>query len=105
VSPDTVIAIVFGLVGVILSLAGVIIACLTLRLMILEKCMLPLLLLPSSLLAIVYLVSILTSYIMQDERHRPMDRDYCESLLRHEHTHLFPLPQEQGARQRTLKPV
>jgi len=42
VSPDATIAIVFGLIGVILSLAGVLIACLTLRFMILEKCMLPL---------------------------------------------------------------
>jgi hypothetical protein len=54
VSPDATIAIVFGLIGVILSLAGIIIACLTLRFMMTEKCMLSLLLLPSSsLLAIV----------------------------------------------------
>ncbi len=109
VSSDATIAIVFGLIGVILSLAGVIIACLTLRFMIWEKCTLPLLLLPSthpcSLLAIVSLVSILTSYVMQDERYRQIDRDYCESVLRHDHTHLFPFPQGQGARQRTLKPV
>jgi hypothetical protein len=50
-------------------------------------------------------VSILTSDVMQDERHRQMDRDYCEPVLRHEHTHFFPLPQGQGVRQRTLMPV
>jgi hypothetical protein len=49
--------------------------------------------------------SILTSYVMQDERYRRISEDYCEPVLRHEHIHFFPLPQGQGARQRTLKPV
>ncbi|PMD18602.1 hypothetical protein NA56DRAFT_706513 [Hyaloscypha hepaticicola] len=105
VSPDTTITIVFGLIGVILSLVGVIIACLTLRFMILEKCMLPVSFSPPPPPLSSQLVSVLTSYVIQDERHRQMDRDYCERVLRHEHTHLFPLPQGQGASQRTLKPV
>jgi len=39
VSPDTAIAIVFGLVGALISFIGLIIACLTLRFMMLDKCM------------------------------------------------------------------
>jgi hypothetical protein len=38
VSPDTAIAIVFGLVGALVSFAGVVIACLTLRFMMRDKC-------------------------------------------------------------------
>jgi hypothetical protein len=38
-----------------------------------------------------------------DERNQRMWRDYCEPVLRHEHTHRFPLAEGQGPRQRTLK--
>ena len=38
VSPDTAIDIVFGLIGALISFVGVIISCLTLRMMMVDKC-------------------------------------------------------------------
>lgn len=95
VSSDAVIAVVFGLVGAILSLVGTIIACLTLRFMILEKGML---LFSSS-------QTLILTKFLTDERRLRIHGDHYGSILRHEHTHLFPQSQGQEARQRTLKIV
>lgn len=73
VSPDATIAIVFGLIGVILSLAGVVIACLTLRFIVTEKCMLPLLLLSFSLFATV-LISVYINFLYNIRRPTPANK-------------------------------
>ncbi|KAH8790725.1 hypothetical protein BGZ57DRAFT_923234 [Hyaloscypha finlandica] len=66
-SSDAAIAIVFGLIGASLSFVGVIIACLTLRFMTLERY----------------------------ERHRRVRGDDHEPVFQHLHTHLFPSSQQQ----------
>ncbi|PMD58672.1 uncharacterized protein K444DRAFT_414586 [Hyaloscypha bicolor E] len=75
VSSDAAIAIVFGLIGASLSFVGVIIACLTLRSMTLERY----------------------------ERHRRVRGDDHEPVFQHLHTHLFPSSQQQGPGNRDLK--
>ncbi|PMD18599.1 hypothetical protein NA56DRAFT_241419 [Hyaloscypha hepaticicola] len=73
VSSDADIAIAFGLIGAILSLVGVLVACLTLRFMMVEKY----------------------------ERNQRIYGD--REVFHHEHTHLFSLSSDQGPRQRQLR--
>jgi hypothetical protein len=97
---DAAIAIAFGLIGAILSLVGVLVACLTLRFMMIEKCW--------QLYSFLSLSSHTPSKQCRCSRNSLIDernqRIYGDrEVFRHEHTHLFSLSPDQGLRQRQLR--